>query len=192
MPGDGPRVRASADPEILGDLAFAMMGHNNFDLLIWGRRVPATWQAMLDTETLPHDRFSQAGTLDRLMAELKRVPFRKSLPPFLIDDVEQTLALTAALAVSNDLTIDLEAPDTFGDRQTGSNSTRSPKLTCLCCYGGWIDWTSSRTPYGDITGSAEPYALAFLPAAPTLLEDALALRCTTSDGPAVMLRIAAY
>lgn len=173
-----PRVRASADPGILVDLT-----QPDLDMLIWARRVPDAWQTALGSTPLPEEGLTVMGSLDEVSTALKNTPLRTRFPEFLLEDVTQTAALTAALALSDMLTV------SFGPLGGLVWPETPQKLTTACCYGGALDWTSGLAPVGALTSSVSPYALAFLPA---MVEgESSPLRFVPLSGPAIGLTVAA-
>ncbi|GAJ27617.1 hypothetical protein [Acidomonas methanolica] len=134
--GNAPRVRAAADPAILLDLAETAL-----DMLVWGRRVPLVWQEELERcDPLPCDGFSLEGTLDAVTAGLRDAARTLHYPAFLMEDVEQTVALVAALAFSNRLSLCVRSVPPEGMELPGDVTA----LRLACCYGGVLDWVSGR------------------------------------------------
>ncbi|MFW7267770.1 hypothetical protein ACMAUO_07335 [Gluconacetobacter sp. Hr-1-5] len=154
--GAAPHVRASALPGALADLAGP-----GVDMVVWARVVPPVWHEMLEACALPEGRVVLGGTLDEVTLALRRPDMRRRYPAFLIEDVEQTVALVAALAVCATLTVVLGDPAAW----VGATPLPPGRLRALCCYGGGtVDWVSGRAGGCDLVSSVSPYALAFVPA----------------------------
>lgn len=148
-------MRAAADPAILLDLA-----ETTLDMLVWGRRVPLVWQEELERcDPSPGEGFSLEGTLDAVTAGLRDAARTLHYPVFLMEDIEQTVALVAALAFSNRLSLCVRPVPPEGMELPGDATA----LRLACCYGGVLDWVSGRTFLADEISSVPPYALAFLP-----------------------------
>ena len=151
-----PYVRASALPGVLADLA-----EPGVDMVVWARVVPPAWHETLEACALPAGRVVLCGTLDEVTLALRRPDMRRRYPAFLLEDVEQTAALVAALAVCATLTVVLGDPTAW----TEAGPLPPGRLRALCCYGaGTVDWVSGQVGGCDLVSSVSPYALAFVPA----------------------------
>lgn len=154
--GAAPRVRASSMPGSLVDLAAP-----GVDMVVWARDVPPVWHETLETCPLPGGCVTVAGTLDEVTLALRRPGLRRRYPAFLTEDVAQTAALVATLAVCTSLTVVLGDPAAW----PGAAPLPAGRLRALCCYGaGTVDWVSGRAGGCDLISSVSPYALAFVPA----------------------------
>ncbi|GAA4478225.1 hypothetical protein [Gluconacetobacter asukensis] len=154
--GKAPRVRASSMPGSLVDLAAS-----GVDMVVWARDVPPVWHETLETCALPDGCITLAGTLDEVTLALRRPDLRRRYPAFLVEDVAQTAALVATLAVCTSLTVMLGDPAAW----PGADPLPAARLRALCCYGaGTVDWVSGRVGGCDLVSSISPYALAFVPA----------------------------
>jgi len=148
-----PRVRAASDPTILLDLTMTAI-----DVVVWGRNVPPAWQEELSVNTAPYEGFTLEGTLDQITAALRDAKRRRQFPVFLMDDVEHTVALAAALAFSNRLVVSLEPLAPPGAPVLRNTAA----LEVYCCYGGAVSWDSGLPKDAEST-TTSVCALVFIP-----------------------------
>jgi len=148
-----PRVRAASDPAILLDLT-----RTAIDVVVWGRNVPSAWQEELSACAAQFEGFTLEGTLDQIIAALRDAKRRNQFPVFLMDDVEHTVALAAALAFSNKLVVSLEPLAAHG----APAPRRTAALEVCCCYGGAVSWNLGLPTDAEST-TTSVCALVFIP-----------------------------
>lgn len=153
----GPRVRASGLNGAIADLT-----RLDLDMVVWARRVPAHWSEAMRDARLPDDIVVGTGTIaqmkERIDATHDSLSGQPHYPGFLLEDVKHTMALLAALAGANRVTMRLSRCATEHRLHLRAG------MTVFCLYGEGAAYWNSGVPSGVASLTAfAPFGLAFMP-----------------------------
>ncbi|CAI9119506.1 hypothetical protein [Brytella acorum] len=150
----GPHLTASADTRIVSDILMPFV-----DAVIWARRVPRDWDARLGATGGDLTRSAiLSGPFDHVLKQVEGLALGGNRTPFLKDDVEQIISLTAALGMSHEVRLQwLHVEDRFAPGPLDHG-----RLRALCVYGtGSIAWSCQNDASGMEPVALDPYGILF-------------------------------
>lgn len=150
----GLHLTASADTQIVSDILMPFV-----DAVVWGRRVPRDWDERIGASG---DGMTEnavlSGPFDHVLKQVADLALGNDQTPFLKDDLEQIISLTAALAMSHDVRLQwLHVEDRFAPGPVDHG-----KLRALCVYGtGTIEWSCHNGTLWSEPVTLDPYGILF-------------------------------
>lgn len=149
-----PHVVACAHATVVMDLQ-----RPDVDMVVWGRRIPATWEGTFTNCSQVPSALTLAGTPSEIADSLANPALHQDWSPLILTDVRDLSALFGALTGGVRQHIQLITPS------RGETAFELPPdaLRLICAYGGaGPEWCGSQNPKSGIVSTLTPFAVAFI------------------------------